>query len=371
MKKLEVRELKIDELGKLGVSAVAFVDKPAIEIDFKTFDKNKRYEFNDEQRIVTGVAMIPEQLIYRFDESGEYYVKFSKETIKQIAINFFKTNSNSNVNKMHDTGNNVDGVYLFESFVVDSARGIQGLKGQEHADGTWILSYKVDNKEVWDAIKGGEFKGFSVEGMFEEHVELKSDTFKTQIYNSMRNAIEKFIEKVLLQETPIPAVTEETEKKFADVVLKDGTTIQADTEALEVGSNVTVMVADAAEPLPDGTYETGEGIEFVVVGGAVTELIHESKDDEAKEDATATLMREIAELKETLNASSEKFEKEISDLKKLTLSAIERSEKFEANTVECLVELSKGDLPTEAITFKTDEKTERLNKVASAFAKLK
>jgi hypothetical protein len=33
-------------------------------------------------------------------------------------------------------------------------------------DGSWFGSFYVENDEVWNKIKSGEVKGFSVEGLF-------------------------------------------------------------------------------------------------------------------------------------------------------------------------------------------------------------
>jgi len=71
------------------------------------------------------------------------------------------------VNKMHDPNQFIDGVYMIESFIIDSKRGINAPDGLQLPDGSWFGSYKVDNEEVWNNfIKTGEFKGFSVEGDF-------------------------------------------------------------------------------------------------------------------------------------------------------------------------------------------------------------
>ena len=41
------------------------------------------------------------------------------------------------------------------------------MKGFEDVpDGSWFGSFKVDNEEVWQMIKDGKVKGFSVEGLF-------------------------------------------------------------------------------------------------------------------------------------------------------------------------------------------------------------
>lgn len=135
-------------------------------------DKSSRLKFsivNEEKRIISGPLMIADELIYRNnDKFGEHYVKFSADTIKAIAIKFAKKKYQDNVNLMHDPAQKVAGVVMFESWIVDKQRGIMPMQGFEDvADGSWFGSFYVENEEVWQRVKQGEFRGFSVEGLFD------------------------------------------------------------------------------------------------------------------------------------------------------------------------------------------------------------
>ena len=122
---------------------------------------------DEEQRIISSPIIVADRKIYRADANGEYFVVFPKETIKQIAIKFFKKGYQSNINLMHDSGQAVEGVTMFESWIKDSKRGIPGMEGFEDLpDGTWFGSFKVENDDVWAKVKAGELKGVSVEGIF-------------------------------------------------------------------------------------------------------------------------------------------------------------------------------------------------------------
>ncbi|CAB4137180.1 Phage-like element PBSX protein, XkdF [uncultured Caudovirales phage] len=122
---------------------------------------------SEEERIISGPLMLADTPIYRNDDNGEYYVVFTKETIKKIAQRFFKKGYQSNVNLMHDQGNLTDGLTMFESWLKDDKRGIKAMKGFEDVpDGSWFVSFKVDNDEVWEMVKAGKVRGFSVEGQF-------------------------------------------------------------------------------------------------------------------------------------------------------------------------------------------------------------
>ena len=123
---------------------------------------------DEEKRIVTGAAMIADLPIYRRDDiRGEYYVVFDKDSIFKIAKKWARGNKYDAVNTHHKTPI-ADGVSLFESYIIDRERGVMPPKGfEEVADGSWFVSYLIDNDEVWAKVKSGEFKGFSVEGVFD------------------------------------------------------------------------------------------------------------------------------------------------------------------------------------------------------------
>jgi hypothetical protein len=144
---------------------------------------------SEDLRIITGALMIPQQLIYRNSEGlGEHYVKFTTETIKQIAIKFAKKGYHKNVNLMHEENLQVDGVTMFESFIADSKRGIKPIEMFEDLpDGTWFGSFYVENNEVWELIKEGKVKGFSVEGIFDYDKPKSNDEIKLQELKNLLN----------------------------------------------------------------------------------------------------------------------------------------------------------------------------------------
>lgn len=174
---LPVFKLVISEEDETGVAAMAIVDFPAIEKDFQYFSNLKPLAFaatDEEKRIASGPAMVANLPIYRRDpQHGEHYVVFDAATIRQIVYKFFKQGNTSAVNLMHEQP--VEGVHLFESFLIDSTRGINTPEGFDPLpDGSWFTSYRIENDEVWEQVKAGTFKGFSVEGMF-QHVKQDED----------------------------------------------------------------------------------------------------------------------------------------------------------------------------------------------------
>tara|TARA_R110000782_G_scaffold84289_2_gene164481 strand:+ start:341 stop:931 length:591 start_codon:yes stop_codon:yes gene_type:complete len=171
---------------------IAKVDRPAIESNWQIFNDQRRYSFADkEKRIVQGYFMIADLPIYRRDANGEYYVKFTKDSIMNIVQNFMRNGLTKNVNEDHQTNVLSEDVFVLESWIIDSARGTTAPKGFESIDGSWFGSMKINNDEIWEKIKNGDFSGFSVEGDFIPTAELNSDD---KILEAVKRIIKKEVE---------------------------------------------------------------------------------------------------------------------------------------------------------------------------------
>lgn len=154
---IEWAQRKLEQIDKQEMSQILHT--------FSTLD--------EEQRIVTGPLMIADLPIYRRDENGEYYVVFSSDEIKKIVQRFFKKGYQKKVNIEHDEP--TTGVYMYESYIINRELGINPPKGYEDvADGSWFGTFKIDNNTIWDMVKDGTFKGFSVEGLFKYQIAEES-----------------------------------------------------------------------------------------------------------------------------------------------------------------------------------------------------
>jgi hypothetical protein len=174
------------------VDFIALVDRPATMKNWNAFNKTQKFEVtNEERRIISGAIMLADTPIFRSDSTyGDYYVAFSKETILKIVQKFFKKGFQSNVNLMHDSKAQFEGVTLFESFISDPSRGIMPMTGFEDAPvGSWFGSMIVENEEAWLKVKNGEIAGFSVEGLF---------NYKPKEVSKVSSMVEQ-IQKILSQ----------------------------------------------------------------------------------------------------------------------------------------------------------------------------
>jgi len=189
---MDVIDLVLTE-GTAKEFQIALVDRPAIESDFLAFSKKERFKvISEDKRIISGYAMIAELPIERVDDKGNsFFVKFTADSIKNISEQFFKNSLTTQTNANHQTDNFLDGVYVFESFLIDEDRGILEPKGYDKvSNGSWFVSMKVENDEVWESVKNGTFKGFSVEGVFDKKEELTEEEEDERFFDELKKWLE-------------------------------------------------------------------------------------------------------------------------------------------------------------------------------------
>ena len=154
-----------------GMKAISLVKRPAVEVDFLCFNEQKpvKLNFNDEERVITGVVCLADTPIYRFTEGfGEWWCVFTKDVIKQMVIKYSKDNLFNSVNLQHNDNSYVDGVVLFESYLINKDRGILPTEFADIPEGSWICSFKIEDNKLWDEIVNGkDLNGFSLQGYFD------------------------------------------------------------------------------------------------------------------------------------------------------------------------------------------------------------
>jgi hypothetical protein len=175
---MRIIELILDEAAiDAGVNAISIVEMPAIESDFIALSKEIEVNFaevDNEKRILMGAALIPNKTIFRRNGEDEFYVYFSKDTIRRASQLFLKSGSQSKSTLEHQM--KIEGLTVVESWIVDdSEKDKSAFYGLSMPVGTWMVSVKVDNEEIWtDFVKTKKVKGFSIEGYFADKTELKA-----------------------------------------------------------------------------------------------------------------------------------------------------------------------------------------------------
>jgi len=175
---MDIIELFIDENDDVsGIEAVSIVENPAIEEDFVAL-KNQEFKLaqvDKEKRILMGAALIPNKPIYRRNEENEYYIYFSRDTVRKASELFFIRGNHNKSTLEHQMP--LEGLVAVESWIVEDLEKDKSRKyDMEVPLGTWMLSMKVLNDDVWqNYVKTGKVKGFSIEGYFADKLERPNE----------------------------------------------------------------------------------------------------------------------------------------------------------------------------------------------------
>lgn len=192
-KDLPVYEISIDlENEETSVTFNSVVLDPAHEISFEMFSNVKRFEFNEEERVITGVMISADTPIYRFDSKTkeEYYVVFTKKAIKDMVYDYARKGHFNNLNIEHNDENIVPDAAMIMMYQIDNEKGFTAPERFKNAkDGSLIGSYKV-SPEIFERAKAGEWTGFSIEGGFLlEETQKSVDEFALRVISEALSEI--------------------------------------------------------------------------------------------------------------------------------------------------------------------------------------
>ena len=185
MNNTRIVELVIDENSEeLAIDAISLVAAPAIEQDFVFFGKEKNNltfaKVDEEKRMLVSPALIPNKQIFRYDPNtdSDYYVYFSKDTVRKASELYLKNNNHHKAT--HEHQDRVSGVLTVESWIIEDTKTDKStLYGFSLPKGTWMVKMKIENEELWQKIKSGELKGLSIEGYFTDKMQKMAETTPT------------------------------------------------------------------------------------------------------------------------------------------------------------------------------------------------
>jgi len=195
MEKKKIVKCVIDESGKLGVGAISLVEFPAIEENFVALSEVKLAAVNKERRMLYGPALIPNKYIFRIDKNTgeEYYMYFDDETVEKCAHLYLKKNLQHNTTLEHEFS--VMGCPVVESWVIEGEQDKAYHFGLSAPVGSWVVGLNVTDDEIWNEVKEGNVKGFSIEGHFQEVAVSMS---AVNVENELLSEIEKMISSVVI-----------------------------------------------------------------------------------------------------------------------------------------------------------------------------
>lgn len=280
-----------------GMIRVSLVDSPAVMTDFKKFSEDKpvqMYSVEDEEKhLILGCVMRADFPLFRRDERlGEYYIIFKADTIREMAEKYLLDGKQNAVDLSHD-GSEVDGVNLVQYFIKDTAKGINPEGFENCKDGSLFAEYHVTDEAIWQDIKDGKFKGFSIEVTYNEVPETDAEEVR-EIVKDTHGIFNKLnmskVSKLMFQ---LAKALES--KTFKSVSTDKGILVKDGDADFAVGDEVRVQVEGEVEDTEvaaeDGNYTLEGGEVYVIADGKIieinepneVEIVAEDGDDKAVE----------------------------------------------------------------------------------------
>ena len=292
---------------KVGIDsetyAISMVESPAIESDFVALSKEEEKRVfleSDERHMVYGAALIPDKDIYRNNGEQEFYISFTKESIEKMSQDFMKNYRQNEVTLDHDEMAN--DITITESWLVeDPYKDKANALGINVPKGSWMIGMKVNQIDVWDRVKSGELKGFSVESM------ISLEDFSKQNTNNMNiETNDMFWDKLknILKDTFSKKVEEPTiDELAANSGFTNVEDYQKEVEAVKAELEEQNAQEPTVEPIVEPTVEEPKLAEEPKVDEPTVE--EPKVEEKPKEDNTKHLEELIGSLKEEINALKE------------------------------------------------------------------
>ena len=342
---LPIIELTLEDLEQ-GVDATALVENPAIQRNWMAFKEHKDFKFkthNEDKRILAGALMVADFPMYRNMNGKEFFVKFSSETIEQLADRMVLNNKLTAFNFEHDSKKELADMHIQQFFIINTELGVNTPIGfEELPNGSLFAFVKVNNEQVWnDYVKTGIVKGFSIEGNFATKEEFSEQTFLKE-FQTIINMTDKKVATSKLDELVAKAKSlfsedvkveekKEEEVKMAEAMLTDGTKVMYEGELAEG----TIVLLEDGSAAPDGEHTFEDGTVISIEGGQVVAVAKPMTEQEMAiqklTEMVTKLETENAELKSNFEKSitesvakvEEKFSAQIKESNKLTEDVLE------------------------------------------------
>lgn len=300
----KIKRFKVSPDDSIGL-AMSVVNKGAVESDFIALAEQKMEKFvgvEGERRMIYGCALRPNFPIYRNNGDEEYYLEFDKEAVDKISKNYFKMGFQSSWTEAHK--DEVEGLTITESWLKESMtldKSIALGLDPELPLGTWFIGCHCENDDIWNAVKEGQYHGFSIEAIvgleeFESQITNVENNINTMTNDEMFGKIKEMFKEVLAS----VSLTKQEEKVELEEQAPTEPTVETPTEQQPTEEPT---VETPAEPQPQEAPKSEEVVE--------EPKSQEAPKDNHLEELVNSLKEEIEALKK-LNSGLDKKVKELS-----------------------------------------------------------
>lgn len=297
---------KVRKLSNIDVHIISLVDKGANQkhIVWKSGDKTaddctlttpfQIAKVDVEKRMVYGIVYSPNQV----DSQGDFA---TADEIEKASINFMKKSQTHAIDKQHDMVTK-QGVILVENWIIKSNND-PVIKNEK---GAWAVGLYVDNDEIWEAVKKGEYGGLSMYG-FANVEEVEEDQVSKQSAPvSKKDKVVEFFKELF---------NDENESSESDELIKDF----------------------------NSQYDN---LNFRKIGNAFQDAIWQIMNDEEITDKKAAVLESIAQMQklvEGVEVAKSEFAKAGKVLSEKNLSALKTAISSINTILESAEKVEKGD----------------------------
>lgn len=327
----EARELWLG----LDTKIISTVENPSHDSDFvalKNADPEKtdelKYSFlseSEEEQIAYAPALVPDEL----DKDGDI---IPKPVVRNSAHNFIQNKRVDETDVDHESRNYDSAISergtVVESWILKDQKDFELPNGdtKTYDEGVWMVGIKFTDDEVWDKIKNGELKGYSIQG---KPIVVKSESERyLKGENNNTNMSEQESEEVQVtmnKEEMVDSITEQVTEGVSDEI--DDLT---ETKEVEVVPDIESYVEKAEVSIEDVIDMYGVD----KVAEALNEYMDEEEEDEDEEDSEEDNEEEEEDSEKEETEESEKSKEETEEEETEKSEESEEAEKTEQDSTK-------------------------------------
>ena len=161
---LNIDDCTINTIDNNETMGLSFVNIPASLTEWLKFSDNSfKFKLDEDEKTITAHMFRANYPIYRRIGEAEFNVQMDAKSVKNLCLKMMKQGTVNSINLEHKGEFTNEYAFLFESYILTDKHKILYPEFSDIENGSWIVSYKITNDAVWEAIKVGKFNGISPE----------------------------------------------------------------------------------------------------------------------------------------------------------------------------------------------------------------
>ena len=336
-KKLKCYQVGLDS----ETFAIGLVEDPAISVNFIHMSEQKPIRVcleDNDRHLVYGPVLTPDVPIYRRTDEEEFYITFPKNVVEKMAHQYMEEGRLWSFTENHDSI--ADDTVVVESWVKMGKNDKSVELGIDVPDGTWMMGVHITNDELWNKVKNGELKGFSIEcAAFLDEIKINKDTKMNKDNEVKLEAVEidngfwDKLRQIIADALGKPQESEDVEKTVGEIV---------DEIEVEGGpKDEKPKVVEQAEAMPEEVVPQTPVQE--IVNDVVEDVVEQANTPEQVSEDLQSVIDGLRAEVEALKAENEELKKQNQKLSKQpSTKPIKAEMKKTQNPMEVIDALRNG-----------------------------